>query len=81
MDAELERWKAAGQYFDYLGFDIFYRVEGSGPSLLLIHGYPFNSWDWSLIWPSTHRTVHRHRARHDRYGFLGQARRLWLLGA
>ena len=22
MDAELERWKAAGQNFDYLGFDI-----------------------------------------------------------
>ncbi len=51
MDAELERWKAAGRYFDYLGFDIFYRVEGRGPHLLLIHGYPFNSWDWSLIWP------------------------------
>ena len=28
MDAELERWKAAGRYFDYLGFDIFYRVDG-----------------------------------------------------
>lgn len=52
MDAELERWKAAGQYLDYLGFDIFYRVEGSGPNLLLIHGYPFNSWDWALIWPT-----------------------------
>ncbi|MHC9293597.1 alpha/beta fold hydrolase [Mycobacterium sp. LTG2003] len=52
MDAELERWKVAGRYFDYLGFDIFYRVEGSGPYLLLIHGYPFNSWDWALIWPT-----------------------------
>lgn len=52
MDAELEEWKAAGHYFDYLGFDIFYRVEGSGPPLLLIHGYPFNSWDWALIWPT-----------------------------
>lgn len=52
MDAELERWKAAGQYFDYLGFDIFFRVEGTGPTLVLIHGYPFNSWDWSLIWPT-----------------------------
>ena len=45
MDAELQRWKSGGQYFDYLGFDVFYRVEGSGPHLLLIHGYPFNSWD------------------------------------
>ncbi len=50
MDAELERWKAAGQYFDYLGFDIFYRTEGNGPHLLLIHGYPFNTWDWAPLW-------------------------------
>ncbi len=52
MDPELEQWKAAGQYFDYLGFEVFFRVEGTGPALLLIHGYPFNSWDWSLIWPT-----------------------------
>lgn len=56
MDADLERWKAAGQYFDYLGFDIFFSVAGlplgENPTLLLIHGYPFSSWDWSLIWPT-----------------------------
>src|SRR6201990_2103944 len=52
MDVELERWKSSGQYFDYLGFDIFYKTEGSGPPLLLIHGYPFNTWDWKLIWPT-----------------------------
>jgi pimeloyl-ACP methyl ester carboxylesterase len=50
MDAELERWKAAGQNFDYLGFNIFYRAEGHGPHLLLIHGYPFNTWDWAPLW-------------------------------
>ncbi len=50
MDAELERWKAAGRHFDYLGFDVFYRAEGSGPDLLLIHGYPFSSWDWAPLW-------------------------------
>ncbi|MFG1929865.1 alpha/beta fold hydrolase [Mycobacterium sp. NPDC048908] len=50
MDAELERWKSGGQHFDYLGFDVFYRVEGSGPHLVLIHGYPFNSWDWAPLW-------------------------------
>lgn len=33
MDPELQSWKDAGQFFDYLGFDIFYRVEGSGPNL------------------------------------------------
>jgi pimeloyl-ACP methyl ester carboxylesterase len=52
MDAELERWKAAGRYFDYLGFEVFYRNEGSGTPLLLIHGYPFNTWDWAPIWPT-----------------------------
>ncbi|HEX5144426.1 MAG TPA: alpha/beta hydrolase [Mycobacterium sp.] len=51
MDADLQQWKAAGQYFDYLGFDIFYRREGTGPELLLIHGYPFNSFDWQPVWP------------------------------
>jgi pimeloyl-ACP methyl ester carboxylesterase len=50
VDAELERWRAAGKQFDYLGFDIFYRVEGSGPALLLIHGYPFNTFDWAPLW-------------------------------
>ncbi|WP_101949577.1 alpha/beta fold hydrolase [Mycobacterium sp. 3519A] len=50
MDAELERWKSGGQYFDYLGFDIFYRTAGQGPHLLLIHGYPFNTWDWAPLW-------------------------------
>ena len=48
MDPELEQWKGAGKQFDYLGFEVFYRNEGSGPVLLLIHGYPFNSWDWAL---------------------------------
>jgi pimeloyl-ACP methyl ester carboxylesterase len=46
MDIELERWKAAGKYFD----NIFYRTEGSGPTLLLIHGYPFSTWDWAPLW-------------------------------
>lgn len=50
MDAELHRWRDAGRYFDYLGFDVFYRHEGTGPALLLIHGYPFNSWDWEPLW-------------------------------
>jgi pimeloyl-ACP methyl ester carboxylesterase len=47
---DLEHWKAQGQYFDYLGFDVFFVKEGTGPSLLLVHGYPFNSYDWSEIW-------------------------------
>lgn len=52
MDAELTCWLDSGERFDYLGFDIFYRIQGSGPPLLLIHGYPFNSFDWAPIWPT-----------------------------
>ena len=51
MDTGLAAWLDDGLYFDYLGFEIFYRVEGNGPPLLLIHGYPFNSFDWAPIWP------------------------------
>ena len=50
MDGELERWKAAGENFDYLGFNVFYRTAGHGSNLLLIHGYPFNTWDWAPLW-------------------------------
>ncbi len=51
MHPDLEQWKAKGEYFDYLGFDVFFIKEGTGPNLLLVHGYPFNSYDWSDIWP------------------------------
>jgi pimeloyl-ACP methyl ester carboxylesterase len=52
MDAELERWSARGQSFDYLGFDVFYVREGAGSQVVLIHGYPFSSFDWTRIWPA-----------------------------
>lgn len=56
MHSDLAAWKSAGQYFDYLGFQIFYRQDGpplgQAPALLLIHGYPFNTYDWELIWPT-----------------------------
>ncbi|MFL5820048.1 MAG: alpha/beta fold hydrolase [Solirubrobacteraceae bacterium] len=50
MDAELEGWKSKGRRFDYLGFDVFYVTEGAGPQLLLLHGYPFSSFDWVRLW-------------------------------
>jgi pimeloyl-ACP methyl ester carboxylesterase len=52
MDPQLEDWRSRGELFDYLGFEIFYRREGSGPTLLLVHGYPFSSFDWHDIWPT-----------------------------
>jgi pimeloyl-ACP methyl ester carboxylesterase len=52
MDAELVRWKAKGEWFDHLGFEVFFLREGSGPRLVLLHGYPFNSFDWVRLWPA-----------------------------
>jgi len=56
----LNDWKAAGDYFNYKGHQIFYRKEGAGTPLFLIHGFPTASWDWHKIWqPLTqHFTVY-----------------------
>lgn len=51
----LEDWKRAGKTFDFEGHRIFYREEGQGDALLLVHGYPTASWDWYRIWPELTR--------------------------
>ncbi len=51
----LTRWRDTGSRFDFKGHSIFYQeMAGSGTEapLLLIHGFPTSSWDWSAIWPS-----------------------------
>ena len=52
LNKEVENWKAKGRYFKYKAHNIFYIKEGVGPNLLLIHGYPFNTYDWIEIWDS-----------------------------
>ncbi len=52
---QLSAWHDSGQYLDYRGHRIFYRVEGQGPELLLIHGFPTSSWDWKKVWPELTR--------------------------
>jgi pimeloyl-ACP methyl ester carboxylesterase len=47
----LDDWRARGRRFVHGGHPIFYVEEGSGPGLLLIHGFPTASWDWTPIWP------------------------------
>ncbi|MDZ4727695.1 MAG: alpha/beta hydrolase [Leptospira sp.] len=42
-------WLASGKYFDYNKFQIFYINEGRGHNLLLLHGFPTSSWDYSKI--------------------------------
>ncbi len=46
-----EDWKNSGFYFEYKEkYQIFYKEEGSGEPLILVHGFPTSSWDWNKIW-------------------------------
>lgn len=48
----LQGWYAAGRELDLAGQRIFARSGGDpgGAVLLLIHGFPTASWDWSEVW-------------------------------
>lgn len=46
----LDDWRRGGTTMTWHGHEIFVRAEGSGEALLLIHGFPTASWDWSGIW-------------------------------
>jgi pimeloyl-ACP methyl ester carboxylesterase len=52
MSSAFDAWRAAGKNLRYRGHDIFYRVDGAGPTLLAIHGFPSASWDWWPMWPA-----------------------------
>jgi pimeloyl-ACP methyl ester carboxylesterase len=45
----LLEWEKQGKYLDFHGFKIFYKIKGGGPCLLLLHGFPTSSYDWSKI--------------------------------
>jgi pimeloyl-ACP methyl ester carboxylesterase len=45
-----DAWREAGELVELGGHRMFFRREGSGPALLLIHGYPTSSWDWAPVW-------------------------------
>lgn len=49
--AMLEEWQQGGKWFTYEGHAIFSRMAGRGEPLILMHGFPTASWDWSRIWP------------------------------
>lgn len=46
----IEHWHNTGDYFEFNGQKIFYKVSGEGLPLLLIHGYPTASYDWCKVW-------------------------------
>ena len=47
----VDEWRKAGSYFEWRGQRVFWRAEGNGEPLLLIHGFPTASWDWAPMWP------------------------------
>ena len=50
MNQAVLGWKNKGQCFNFQGHDIFYVQEGKGDNLLILHGYPYNSFEWASIW-------------------------------
>lgn len=49
MDSEVKEWLEKGSFFDFQGQQIFYFREGEGKNLLLIHGYPYSSFEWIAL--------------------------------
>ncbi|MEM0912248.1 MAG: alpha/beta hydrolase [Pseudomonadota bacterium] len=48
---QLTDWYYTGSFLDINDHKIFYKMNGNGPVLLMIHGFPTSSWDWYQIWP------------------------------
>jgi pimeloyl-ACP methyl ester carboxylesterase len=46
----LQQWLDGGTFLEHAGRRHFVRRGGSGPPLLLVHGYPFSSFDWHRVW-------------------------------
>lgn len=45
-----QAWRQSGRFFRHGEHQIFFHEAGSGPTVLLIHGFPTSSWDWHRIW-------------------------------
>ncbi len=64
---QLTDWYYTGSFLNIDDHKIFYKMDGEGPVLLLIHGYPTSSWDWHKVWPAL--TQHFHCIAIDMLGF------------
>lgn len=63
------QWRAAGQTFEWRGHRVFYRAQGSGEPLVLLHGFPTSSWDWRHVWDELARQYHVIAFDYIGYGF------------
>jgi len=67
----LKKWRRSAQYLDANGARIAFwtsrKLEDAKPWLLLVHGFPTSSWDWSAVWPALEE--HFNLAALDMLGF------------
>lgn len=45
-----DEWRTRGDWFSFRGHRLFFRHEGTGEPLVLLHGFPTSSWDWAPLW-------------------------------
>lgn len=50
LSPALEAWRTAGRTHPYKGQPVFFRRDGAGAALLLLHGFPTASYDFHAIW-------------------------------
>lgn len=51
MKKPLEDWLGKSNFFSFKTHDIFYNQFGKGDDIVIIHGYPYNSYEWKEIVP------------------------------
>ncbi len=65
-------WLSAGNYFAFRQHRIFYRTEGSGEPLVLMHGFPTSSFDWNKMWDGLKQKHRLIAPDFIGYGFSGK---------
>jgi len=68
------QWLETGTWFFYRGHRIFYRIEGTGQPLILLHGFPTSSWDWHRLWDSLRNSYQLIALDFIGYGFSDKPR-------
>ncbi len=53
--SRVQQWYQAGHFVSIRGLEVYYQTLGEGPPLLIIHGYPYSSYDFHRILPSLAR--------------------------
>jgi pimeloyl-ACP methyl ester carboxylesterase len=51
FSAQLHAWESSGEYRELKGQRHFVQIAGTGPALLVLHGFPSASVDWAPLWP------------------------------